>query len=86
MPPGNDASIDRAELEALWWRARPTVVAGVPVEVCSPTDLLLHLCMHMSIKHRFEDTGLSSCVDVAEVCRRYGGEIDFLAGILDFRA
>jgi len=64
------------DLELLWSRAEPATIGGVPVLMCSPTDLLLHLCLHVSVGHRF-GTGLLSYLDIAEVSRRYSDAIDW---------
>jgi hypothetical protein len=75
--PGCESRITAADLEGLWSRARSITVAGVPVLALSPTDLLLHLCIHVSTQHRFDGANLRSFVDMAEVARRYVGEIDW---------
>ena len=43
----------------------------------SPTDLLLHLCLHAAVHHRFDRAGLRNGLDIAQVGRRYGDEIDW---------
>jgi len=71
------ARIDRGELEGIWERSVPATVAGVPSLTLAPEDLLLHLCMHASVHHRFADVGLKSFVDIAEVARHYVGRLDW---------
>jgi len=49
----------------LWERAAPASLDGRPVQVLSPEDLLLHLCMHAA-KHHFS-AGLLWLCDVQQV-------------------
>ena len=76
------ARIDDRELDGIWRRAAPATIAGAPALALAPEDLLLHLCMHASVHHRFADVGLKSFVDIAEVARHYEGRLDWreLAG------
>ena len=76
------ARIDEHELEGIWGRSAPAIIAGVSSRALAPEDLLLHLCMHASVHHRFADVGLKSFVDIAEVARHYDGRLDWreLAG------
>jgi hypothetical protein len=69
------AAFTSEELDALWSRAGETTLCGVLVLALSPTDLLLHLCVHASVFHRFDDIRLRHFVDIAQVCRRYGDGI-----------
>jgi hypothetical protein len=62
-----------------WNRARSTDFGGLRALTLSPEDLLLHLCMHASVHHRFADVGLKSFVDMAEVVRHYGSTLDWPA-------
>jgi hypothetical protein len=71
------ADIHEPELEGLWRRARPATVAGVETLTLSPVDLLLHLCMHVSVHHRFNLITLRNFVDIAEACRRYESEMEW---------
>ena len=68
---------DDNDLEQVWGRATPITVAGVPVLTLSPADLLLHLCLHASVQHRFLGIGLRGFVDIDQVVRRYGEEMDW---------
>ncbi len=65
------------DLEGLWSRAVPATIAGMAVRIFSPADLLLHLCMHLSVDHGFDEVGLRAFVDLDEVSRRYAGVIDW---------
>ncbi len=66
----------KIDVDGLWKRARPAVIAGVEGLVLSPEDLILHLCLHASFDHEF-DFGLRSLWDIAEVLRHYRDEIDW---------
>jgi len=72
-----NANLHEDELEKLWSRATPGTIAGVEALLLSPTDLLLHLCMHMSVHHRFNGISLRNIIDVAEVCRHYESELNW---------
>jgi len=41
-----------APVAAIWQRAVPATVAGCPVLVLAPEDLLLHLCIHGTLQHQ----------------------------------
>ena len=43
----------------------------------APTDLLLHLALHLAVKHRFEDAGLRGCLDMAAVCQQHGDAVQW---------
>ena len=77
--PAFESRFATADLDGLWSRAVPATIAGVPALMLSPTDLLLHLCLHVSSQHRFDDLSLRSFVDMAVVCERYGERVDWNA-------
>jgi len=66
----------RIDVDGLWKRARPTLIAGVEVLVLSPEDLLLHLCLHTSFQHRFI-IGLRALCDISETLWHYRDEMDW---------
>lgn len=68
---------DESELGQVWSRAVPVTIAGVNVLMLSPVDLLLYLCLHTSVQHRFDGVGLRSFWDMALVIRRYGAKMDW---------
>jgi hypothetical protein len=77
--PNSPVSID---IEDLWLRARPCVVAGVQVLALGPADLLLHLCTHASYHHRFgidhpHGIALKHLHDIAFVATELRDEIDW---------
>ena len=66
------------DMEGVWHRAQPATIAGVKVLVLSPTDLLLHLCLHLSIHHLFEFGGLRTLCDIREIIQHYEGQISWI--------
>lgn len=83
LTPRHRRGIDGQGLSALWARAQPVSFGGVPAWALCPTDLLLHLCLHVSVGHWF-DKGLLAYVDIAEVTRRErvdaaGAQVDWAA-------
>jgi hypothetical protein len=72
----------KIDIDGLWHRARPSVVAGVRVLGLGPADLLLHLCTHASYHHRFgidhrHGLALKHLHDIAFVATELGAEIDW---------
>ena len=65
-----------ADVEGLWARATMSSIAGRPVWVLAPADLVLHLSLHVTAQHRLQ-TGLRHLVDVAEACRHYGAQLEW---------
>jgi hypothetical protein len=65
----------RIPVEDLLRRARPTIAGGGTLGLCSE-DLLLHLCLHVSLGHQF-GLGLRPFCDISETIRSYGDEIDW---------
>src|SRR5262249_25573145 len=66
------------EASGLWERSRPAQVLGVDVAVLAPEDLLLHLCVHAVVLHRFA-IQLRDVYDLAGTVRRYRNEMDWAA-------
>ncbi|MBM3166611.1 MAG: nucleotidyltransferase family protein [Chloroflexi bacterium] len=66
----------KVDVDGLWKRARPATIAGVKVLVLSPEDLILHLCLHGSLHHKFR-FGLKPFCDIAETIRHYWDEMDW---------
>ena len=64
------------DMDGVWERSRPCVLAGVEVSVLCPEDQLLYLCLHTS-KHLFDDMGLKPLYDISSVIRHYGEEMDW---------
>ena len=74
---GSNIRLEDTDLDQLWSRAIPSRIDGVQILMLSPTDLLLHLCLHASVHHYFDGIGLSGFWDMALVIRRYGEQIDW---------
>jgi hypothetical protein len=66
----------RVDLDSLWTRARPVLIAGVDVLALPPEDMLVHLCVHASQHHVF-GFGLRPFCDIAETMRHYQSAIDW---------
>lgn len=75
--PRYQAQFHSDDLEQLWSRANPATIRGVPVLMFSPIDLLMHLCLHASVHHRFDGAGLRDYLDIALVIHQYGDVIDW---------
>jgi len=65
-----------ADVEGIWTRAVAGQLAGRPVWLLAPEDLLLHLTLHASLLSRFL-TRLHHLVDVAETTRHYAQQLDW---------
>ena len=65
------------EMEGIWERAQPCVIADVEVLVLSTEDLLIHLCVHLSYHHLFGAAGLRTLYDIRETIRYYSGRIQW---------
>lgn len=65
------------DLDQLWSRAMPVKIGGIPVLMLSPVDLLLHLCLHASVHHRFDGAGLRNYLDIALVIQQFDDVIDW---------
>ena len=63
------------EVAELWERSREKEIQGVPVLTLSPEDLLLHLCIHTTIHHAF-DNGIRPFLDIDRTLDYYGDELD----------
>ena len=79
MDPAARSCFTADELEGVWSRATPATIANAPAATLAPTDLLLHLCLHASVQHRFDGIRLRSLLDIAEVAEKHGAAIDWHA-------
>jgi len=68
--------LDEREIGQIWERAKPFVIKGVPVYILAPEDLLLHLCVHISMQHLF-DMRLRGFLDLRRVIEFYGDVINW---------
>jgi len=58
-----------------WGHARPTQIAGHPVQVLDPEANLIYLSAHLALHHRFQ--GLRWFVDLAALVHRYQEVLDW---------
>ncbi len=63
--------------QGLWERAVKTSIAGLPVQVLSPEDMVLHLCLHTSYQHVFDRFSLRCLCDIQRCLRHYGDNVDW---------
>ena len=68
----SDFNID---IEQVWKRAQPGVIAGTEVLVLSPEYLLLNICLHLSSVHLFQFNGLRALCDIREMVNKYSDQI-----------
>lgn len=64
-------------IEGLWERAITIKIDKADVQVLSLEDLLLHLSLHTSVHHKFNDHGLKQLYDIAITINRHFHEIDW---------
>lgn len=63
-------------LDRLWRRCQAATIASTPVRVFAPTDMLLHVILHLMGPGPF--LGMFGWVcDVAQICRCHSGELDW---------
>ena len=66
----------KLDVDKLWERAQPAMIADIEILTLSPEDLLLHLCLHAAYDHLF-DFGLRSFYDIFYTIRHYQDKIDW---------
>ncbi len=66
------------DVQGIWNRAIPLDGANNLWQP-APADMLLHLCLHAGLQHRFTDLGLRHYVDVDRVIRCHGMDAVFWA-------
>lgn len=67
---------DRVDVEKLFARAQTCFIEGIEVLSLCPEDLLLHLCMHASFHHVF-DNGIRPLFDISHTIEHYTEELDW---------
>lgn len=67
-------------MDELWQRSITVSVNGSSVQGFCPEDLLLHVCMHATYHHWFQQ-GVRFLCDITEIVHRYGGQLDWEAVI-----
>jgi hypothetical protein len=77
VSPRSNIHLNQGDLDQLWSRAVTAQIAGVQVLTLGSEDLLVHLCLHASIQHRFDGAGLRNYFDIALVILQYGDTIDW---------
>ncbi|MHB8837186.1 MAG: nucleotidyltransferase domain-containing protein [Candidatus Methylomirabilia bacterium] len=73
LPSRQGFSID---MDGVWERSVPAVLAGAQASVLCPEDNLLFLCLHTS-KHLFSGGGLRPLYDISRVILHYREEMDW---------
>jgi len=63
-------------IEDVWQRMRPGIIAGHAVSLFSPEDVVLYLCLHASYQHGFGG-GLLAFYDIAQILRQTGDHFDW---------
>jgi hypothetical protein len=76
----------RVPVEDLWARSRFEQIGGATFRVLAPTDLLLHLCLHLGHDNAFVGGKLRDLRDMAEAIRCYGDAIEWDAVVGRARA
>lgn len=66
----------RVDVEKLWVRAQMSSIQGIEVLTLCPEDLLLHLCMHISLHHTF-DNGIRPLFDISQTVEHYAETLDW---------
>jgi hypothetical protein len=77
VPPESPLKVDT---DGLWQRSRLIRVKDNQMRIFSVEDMLLHLCIHVSLQHKFEAGFIPFC-DIARVIHTYRDKIDWLAVI-----
>jgi hypothetical protein len=67
---------DRVDVEKLFARAQTCFIEGIELLSLCPEDLLLHLCMHASYDHGF-DNGIMPLFDISTTIEHYAGDLDW---------
>ena len=61
---------DTVNIGQFWAQAQPLTIAGVPGQTFCPEDLLLHICVHATYHHHF-DQGIRYLCDIDAIIRHY---------------
>lgn len=64
------------DLDGIWERARPTIIAGVKVLDLAPEDTFIFLCLHTLYKHRLTN-GMQAFCDIAGLLLYYQTELNW---------
>lgn len=63
-------------MDELWQRSTTVTLNGATVQGFCPEDLLLHICMHATYHHWFQQ-GVRFLCDITELIHRYGEQLDW---------
>jgi len=66
----------RIDVEKLFARAHMSSIQGIEILTLCPEDLLLHLCMHVSLKHTFNN-GIRPLFDISQTIEHYAETLDW---------
>jgi hypothetical protein len=75
------------DLSRVWSRAHRVVIAGTDAMTLCPEDMLLHLCLHVSLADTFLGK-LKGLCDISQIIRRYKTNLDWdqiLSESIEFR-
>lgn len=81
-----EAGEGRVPVDGLWERASLERIGGVPFRVLAPSDLLLHLCLHLARDNMFVGGKLRDLRDMAETIRHSGEAIEWDAVVTRAKA
>jgi hypothetical protein len=70
-----DMPVSSMDCDAVWARALPAMMHGVPARVLCPADHLVYLCLHVHY-HGFR-VGLRRMLDIREIVRVHGDQLDW---------
>ncbi len=62
-------------MNTVWKRAQPARIAGSEALALAPEDLLVHLCLHLSVHHLFQGRGLRSLWDIRATIAYYSCQL-----------
>lgn len=65
------------DMEAVWARAQPVILAGVDTLALTPEDMLLHLGIHAAFHHLFQNIGLRAFCDVRQLLQQAADALDW---------
>lgn len=65
----------KIDMDKIWEESLPTHINDIKTLILSPENLLLHLCLHLSVSHTF--SGLKWHRDISEVINYYNDKINW---------
>ena len=66
----------RFDVEDFWQRAQPMAVGDATALALAPEDNMLHICIHSSIGHCF-DNAMRALLDLRQIVEHYGTTLDW---------